>query len=198
MDTQRKPKRFAVNRLSPTLLVAVFFLCLAFASSPATAEFPEGRRGWLILKRHNHGNVEIVTVLDSLPAEDIRNNYPQLLSITWRYKPLPNGLPTEQEIVRGRLLYTAFDRILGQDGYYAISRTGSGGRTIHYYVRNFQRHSAALKEYLDSLPPISIKVSLSDEPRWNSVSDILNNVERQLPHQKQVTACPQSARCGFL
>jgi len=178
MDIQSTPKIFAVNRLSPTLLLALFFLCLVFASSPATAEFPEGHRGWLVLERHNRGNVEIVTVLDSLPAEDIRINYPQLLSVTWGYKPLPNGLPTEQEIARGRLLYAAFDRILGQDGYYAISRTGSGGRSIHYYVRNFQSHSAALKEYLDSLSPISVKVSLSDEPRWNSVSDILNSVER--------------------
>jgi hypothetical protein len=178
MDIQRTPKIFAVNRLSPTLLLALFFLCLVFASSPATAEFPEGHRGWLVLERHNRGNVEIVTVLDSLPAEDIRINYPQLLSVTWGYKPLRNGLPTEQEIARGRLLYAAFDRIFGQDGYYAISRTGSGGRSIHYYVRNFQSHSAALKEYLDSLSPISVKVSLSDEPRWNSVSDILNSVER--------------------
>lgn len=178
MYIQKKSKRFSMDRLGAKFLVGLYFLCLVLASSSASAEFPEGRRGWLVLERDNRGNVEIVTVLDSLPAEDIRINYPQLLSIKWGYRALPNGLPTEQEIARGRLLYLALDRILGQDGYYAISRTGSGGRTIHYYVRNFQSHSASLKEYLDSLPPISVKVSLRDEPRWDSVSDILNSIER--------------------
>ncbi|WP_432419675.1 DUF695 domain-containing protein [Herbaspirillum aquaticum] len=152
-------------------------MCLIFASSSATAQFSEGRRGWLLLERDNRGNKEIVTVLDSLPAQDIRIKYPQILSVTWGYRSLPNWLPTEQEITRGRLLYSALDTILGQDGYYAISRTGSGSRTMHYYVRNLQNHSAALKEYLDSLQPISIEVSLRDELRWDSVSDILESIE---------------------
>lgn len=178
IETQKDTNSFVEDRLGPIFLVGLFFLCLIFASSSATAQFAEGRRGWLLLERDSRGNKEIVTVLDSLPAEDIRIKYPQILSVTWRYRSLPNWLPTEQEITRGRLLYSALDRILGQDGYYAISRTGSGSRTMHYYVRNFQNHSAALKQYLDSLPPISIEVSLRDEPRWDSVSDILESIER--------------------
>ena len=178
IETQKNPKILVVDRLGPTFLVGLLFLCLVFASSSATAQLAEARRGWLLLERDNRGNREIVVILDSLPAEDIRIKYPQLLSVTWDYRPLPNGLPTEQEITRGHLLYSALDRILGQDGYYAISRTGSGSRTMHYYVRNLQSHSAALKEYLDSLPPISIEVSLRDEPRWDSVSEILESIDR--------------------
>lgn len=178
IETQKDTSRFVEDRFGPTFLAGLFFLRLIFASSSATAQFSEARRGWLFLERDNRGNKEIVTVLDSLPAEDIRIKYPQILSVTWGYRSLPNWLPTEQETTWSRLLYSAFDRILGQDGYYAISHTGSGSRTMYYYVRNFQNHSAALKEYLDSLQTISIEVSLRDEPRRDSVSDILESIER--------------------
>ena len=141
-------------------------------------EFPEKHQDWLILERSVLGNNEVTTVLSSLPSKDVRTTYPQLLSIAWGFESLSNGMPTEPEIARGRILYAAFDQILGQDGIYAMSRTGNGGRTIYYYVKNFSNHSSALKEYLDSLPAISIKVSLHDEPRWNSVFDVLKNVKR--------------------
>jgi|TARA_Y100000296_G_scaffold77872_1_gene99886 hypothetical protein len=131
VETQKDTNRFVEDRLGPPFLVGLFFLCLIFASSSATAHFAEARRRWLLLERDNRGNKEIVTVLDSLPAEDIRIKYPQILSITWGYRPLPNWLPAEQEITWSRLLYSALDRILGQDGYYAISRTGSGSRTMY-------------------------------------------------------------------
>jgi len=178
MSIARKLKNVTENRTSAAFGLALFFLSAMCASSSTAMEFPEKRQDWLVLKQHGLGSDEVITVLKSLPSQDVRANYSQLLSIAWGFESLPNGLPTDPEIARGRILYAAFDKILGQDGIYAMSRTGNGGRTIYYYVRNFSNHSSALKEYLDSLPPISIKISLHDEPKWNSVFDVLKNVER--------------------
>lgn len=178
MNITRKLKDVAASCTSAAFGLALFFLGAVCASPSTAMEFSEKRQDWLVLKRPGPGSDEVITVLNSLPSEDVRTNYPQLLSIAWGFESLPNGLPTEPEIARGRILYTAFDQILGQDGIYAMSRTGNGGRTIYYYVKNFSNHSSALKEYLDSLPAISIKVSLHDEPQWNSVFDVLKNVKR--------------------
>jgi Family of unknown function (DUF695) len=149
----------------------------ALVSSAAATDFPEGRQDWLVLERKGVGEPEIVTVLRALPAADVRNRFPVLLRISWGYASLPNGLPTEAEVKRGRELYASLDSIMGQKGIYAMSRTGAGGRTIYYYVQNATDHSEAMRRYFDSSPPLSINVTARNEPGWNSVQEVLRDVK---------------------
>ena len=96
-------------------------LCLVAAVLPvanaAAGAFPEGERRWLVLEAKSSAKPEIVTVLGELPEPAVRARFPVLLQISWGYASLPNGMPAEAEIVRGRELYANLDRIIGKAAY---------------------------------------------------------------------------------
>ena len=160
---------------------STLLLCIAAISmlveNAAAREFPEGNPRWLVLEGKGAATPEIVTVLGELPDPAMRARFPVLLQIAWGYASLPNGMPPEAEIVRGRELYANLDRIIGQGGIYAMSRTGGGGRTMYYYVQSTAAHSESIRRYFDSLPPISVKVIARDEPEWTSVKEVLDGVK---------------------
>ena len=58
-----------------------------------------------------------------------------------------------------------------------MSRIGGGGRTMYYYVGRAAAHSEAIRRYFDSLPPISVKVSVRNEAEWTSVKEVLNGTK---------------------
>ena len=156
--------------------ILCFLATVMLVSAAAATEFPEGKQKWLVLERQGAKPPEIVTVLATLPAPEIRAKFPVLLQVLWGYAPLANGMPTEEEIARGRDLYVNLDRIFGQNGIYAMSRTGAGGRTMYYYVTSPGTYAEALRQYFDSLPPITVKVTKHNDPEWNSIREILNGV----------------------
>lgn len=151
------------------VLVAVIVVALAACTTIDVAE----KDDWIVLGRSGTDRPEVVLVRRELPTTSVRSRFPVLLQIKWGYDSLPNGMPTEKEIERGRDIYTALERIIGKDGVYAMTRTGDGGRTIYYYVSDPARHAAALRSYFDSLPPISVRVIARDEPDWHSVREVL-------------------------
>lgn len=151
------------------LLAAVIFVVLAGCTTMAKPENDD----WVVLGRSGTEKPEVVLVRRDLPTASIRDRFPVLLRIQWGYDALPNGMPTEQEIERGREIYSALDRLIGNSGIYAMSRTGDGGRTIYYYVSDPASHAVALRSYFDSLPPISVRVIARDEPDWHSIREVL-------------------------
>jgi hypothetical protein len=155
------------------ILVAVSVLVLAAC---AATNVPE-KDDWFVLERSGTDGPEIVLVRRRLPTESVRARYPVLLRVEWAYESLENGPPTQKEAERGWEIYAALDKIIGREGVYAMSRTGDGGRTIYYYVEEPRRHAAALRRYFDSLPPISIRISVRGEPDWRSVSEVLGAVK---------------------
>ncbi|MDP1656411.1 MAG: DUF695 domain-containing protein [Hylemonella sp.] len=157
-------------------ILSFFLTMAALASAAAATEFPEGKQKWLVLERQGTKLPEIVAVLENLPVPDVRAKFPVLLQILWGYASLANGMPTEEEIVRGRDLYANLDRIIGMSGIYAMSRTGDGGRTIYYYVASPESHAEALRQYFDSVLPISVKVITRNDPEWSSIREVLNEV----------------------
>jgi hypothetical protein len=67
---------------------------------------------------------EVIAVMRELPGPSVRIRFPVLLRVQWGYDSLRNGMPTEQEIERGREIYSALVRLIGSAGIYAMSRTG--------------------------------------------------------------------------
>jgi len=97
-----------------------------------------------------------------------------LLEIRWGYKGLPNGLPTEDELIFARTLYTGLDRIVGGHGMHAMTRTGDGGRTMYYYVDDAAKLQGAIRELFDAQPSMSVKVVARDDPNWDTVREVLS------------------------
>lgn len=96
--------------------------------------------------------------------------------IKWGYNSRPDGLPTDDELVKARSLYETLDRIIGDRGVYAMSRTGDGGRTLYYYVSDAEAITPAINKYFDARPPVSIRVFAIKEPDWGSVGNVLKSV----------------------
>lgn len=91
---------------------------------------------------------------------------------------MPNGLPTEDELVFARTLDVEMDRIVGKDGLHAMIRTGDGGRTIYYYVANVDPIRDSVRKFFDAAPPISVIVSVRQDRRWSAVREVLEAIRR--------------------
>jgi hypothetical protein len=134
-----------------------------------------------------------VSVIAKLPSSKTRRQFPRLLKVAWAYKGLPDGLPTEDEIVYGRTLYAGLDRILGLHGMHAMTRTGDGGRTMYYYVDYAANLQRAVSEFFDTQPAMSVEVTAREDPEWTQVQQVLNAVNHGA--QPSVAADgPQAAR----
>ena len=135
-------------------------------------------KDWLVLKRVSGGSPEIVSVVRAIPSADIRGRFPVRMEVAWGYEALPNGLPTEKELVRGRTIYAELDRIVGGNGVHAMTKTGDGGRTMYYYITNIEPLREALLRYFDSQPPLSVKVSTLPDPHWSALQCVLDGVRQ--------------------
>lgn len=157
-------------------LLALYAVALNVRAAPPANGSVENQREWLVLERRNAQPREIVSVLAVLPGPEVRASYPVLLRLTWSYAARADGMPTEEEIIRGRELYANLDRVIGQAGVFAMSRTGAGCRTMFYYVASADAHTNAIRDYFDSLPPISVEVTRRPEPGWDSVREVLDGL----------------------
>src|SRR5262245_23344380 len=93
------------------LLLCANVICAALAGCQGPRS-----ESWLILERTSQPRPEIVSVIRNLPQAETRRRFPALLEVRWGYKGLPNGLPTEDEIVFGRTLYADLDEIMDGHG----------------------------------------------------------------------------------
>lgn len=130
------------------------------------------RDNWLVLQRVGTAQPEILTVVRDLPGPAVQKKFPVLMEVVWRYKALPNGMPTEEELALGKRLYDALDGIFADRGMHVMTRTGDGGRSMYFHVDNAERHGDALKAFFDSLPPMSVQVQARDEPDWETVREV--------------------------
>jgi hypothetical protein len=152
---------------------------------------------WLIIERTSQPHPEIVSVARNVPTPETRHRLPLRLEVRWGYKGLPNGLPTEEEIIFGRTLSAGLDKIVDGHGIHAMTRTGDGGRTMYYYVDHRAQLQDAIREFFDAQPPISAKVLISQDPDWETVHRVLNAIKQEPAHGAQPSVAadaPQAAR----
>lgn len=156
-----------------------FCALLTFAWVPVCQAQTQSEVGpWLILERNSSKQPEIVSVMRDLPSTDIQQRFPVLLEIMWGYEALPNGLPTERDLMYARKLYAGLDSLVGEQGVHAMTRTGGGGRTMYYYVSEAESLSKGVRAFFDAQPPISVKVVASKDPAWQRVRDMLRAIKR--------------------
>ena len=162
--------RFGVMTRYVAKQVIIFFIVLL--QSACSSTFLQKQESWLILKRTSSGTPEIVSVIKDIPDADIRRKFPFLLEIAWGYESLPNGMPTEKEILYARKLHGAIDRIVGSQGMHAMSRTGDGGRTFYYYIESIDKLREPIREFFDNEPPLSVKVTVTQDVEWKTISNM--------------------------
>ena len=129
-------------------------------------------KDWLVLQRVGTAQPEVLSVVRELPDQRARERNPVLVEVKWAYKALPDGMPTQDELVLGKRLEDGLDRIFGAQGMHVMTRTGDGARSMFYHVENAERHAPALKTFFDSLPPLSVEIRARDEPDWETVKEV--------------------------
>lgn len=163
----------------PRCLIHWFGALLFFAWVPVCQAQTQSTLGpWLILERNSNEQPEIVSIIRDLPSKDIQQRFPVLLEIMWGYEALPNGLPTERDLILARKLYSGLDSLVGEQGIHAMTRTGSGGRTMYYYVKEAGALNKGIRAFFDAYPPISLKVLASKDPAWQRVGEMLSAIKR--------------------
>ena len=164
--------RSGASNISTSVVWALAACLLASCASPRHDE------SWLILERTSTQHPEIVSVMRNLPNAETRTRFPILFEVAWGYKSLPNGLPTEDELVIARTLYDGLDRIVGPNGVHAMTRTGDGGRTMYYYIADVALVSEAIRTFFDAQPPMSVKVVARQDPGWERVREVIDGIPR--------------------
>ena len=163
---------------SRTPSAATLFSCALLACSLfGGCQSQPPAESWLVLERTATDKPEIVSVIRRLPSPEMQARFPVLLEIAWGYKSLPNGLPTEDELVFARTLYAGLDKIIGPLGIHAMTRTGDGGRTMYYYVTDAESPRKGIRELFDAQPSISVKVVAREDPDWQRVREVLSAVK---------------------
>ena len=130
------------------------------------------------MERNSNKQPEIVSVILELPNKDIQQRFPVLLEIMWGYEALPNGLPTERELILARKLYEGLDSLVGKQGVHAMTRTGGGGRTMYYYVKEAGTLNKGIHNFFNAYPPISVKVIAGKDPAWQRIRETLSAIKR--------------------
>lgn len=171
-----------------TLLILLFGL--VSMSAYAMEAPPNDKHCWLILEKNNSGaRPEFVSVIGEMPKKADRQKYSYLFIIKWGYEANPDGLPTEASLIKGRALYKELDQVFGSNAIFALSRTGGGGRTMYYYASNSAKPGAALKQYFESGQPISISISVTKQPGWSEVHEVLSQVIEHPGKAAGLTGC---------
>jgi hypothetical protein len=171
-----------------TLLVLFFGLVSMSAYAMETP--PNDKHCWLILeKKNSEAGPEFVSVIGEIPKKAERQKYSYLFIIKWGYESNSDGLPTEAALIKGRALYKDLDRVFGSNAVFALSRTGGGGRTMYYYASNSSKQGTALKQYFESGPPISIHISVTKQPEWSEVHEVLSQVIEHPGKSAGLTGC---------
>ena len=152
-------------KLRSQVVAIAVLLCVAAAMAA-------DKDNWLVLQRVGTVQPELLSVVRELPDQRARERFPVLIEVKWGYKGLPNGMPTEEELVLGKRLEDGLDRVFGAQGMHVITRTGDAARSMLYYVENAERHAPALKVLFDSLPPLSVEIRARDEPDWDTVKEV--------------------------
>lgn len=156
-----------------------FWALLILAWGPVCQAQTQPELGdWLVLERNYNKQPEIVSVIRDLPSTEIRQRFPIVLEIMWCYEALPNGLPTERDLIYARQLYSGLDSLVGEQGIHVMTRTGGGGRTMYYYVRESKSLRKGVHTFFDAQPPISVKVVAHNDSTWRHVRVVLGAVDK--------------------
>lgn len=168
-----------MNRIWSKILVTSILGFIAFGHIEQTlAGSPDDKNLWMILERVSENQPEIVSIIKTLPSNDVQQKFSVLLEITWGYESLPNGLPVDSELIYARNLYAGLDNAIGEHGVNVMTRTGNGGRTMYYYVDEVESTYKNVSSFLDAQLPFSIKVVASHDTTWQQIYDVLNAVKR--------------------
>lgn len=105
-------------------------------------------------------------------------NYPNLLTVIWKYKfSDDSGMPSEEQSDEMKgfedMLITLLDP--SRIGILAFIYTSAGMREWHYYIGDVDKTMSTITDELANYPRYPIRFELSDDPDWQELNSVLES-----------------------
>ena len=117
----------------------------------------------------------IVKFVDELPEAQIRNDYPWLTVVSWRYDGSErNGMPPEGTNKKMLALEQAIDESLVETKLclHAYSRTGNNLKELVYYVRDRDEFMSHFNTALAGHPRYPIEINFYEDLEWKDFQQL--------------------------
>lgn len=128
------------------------------------------------------GLTVVFKFVDEYPDPEIRQTYPWLTVISWKYDGSDcNGMPPEEVNQRMLTLEHAIEEALENQDLcrHAYSRTGNHLKELAYYIPDREKFMAAFNEALQSHPRYPIEINFYEDPEWQDFRAILDLFKRE-------------------
>ncbi len=132
---------------------------------------------WLIAESESDGLPLIYRIRESAPIGVSRHQYPNLLSLLWRYDPEPSGMPSEED---DDLMNDFEDRLEALEersfGFLTAVVTGNNEKEWFIYVSDLDSFMSEFQGALTGLPRLPLEIEHSSDPEWTSYDAFISAV----------------------
>ena len=134
---------------------------------------------WLVLRGHEASQPIIVSARQALPSIETRKSYVTATTLEWRYPVKGKGMPSDELRKDMYSFEEQVDQALvkTQLALLAVTRTGNGIRRWVYYLPEGTTAITSLNDLVAQHKGKVKVVSVTLDPEWQSLSEILAGVK---------------------
>lgn len=156
----------------------VGFLLLAVEAVAPVGAQSQIRDPWVVVKSANTDTPVIAKILNREALAIEQAAHTRLLSVTWKYPPSVNRLPSEQDLGRIARIEDRLADALGEGtlSKLVMSETGDGERLWVFYVSDDVDIEAAVRR-VGLQQRVELVFSAVSDPAWNHLRDVRARVK---------------------
>ena len=130
---------------------------------------------WSVGEVVAQGKPVVYKFMSNQPELEIRNNFPWLTVVSWKYDgSKTNGMPNTEVNTAMIRLENGLDSIKGNGGLYrnVYSVTGNDIKEFAFYITDREKFMANFNDALSEHPAYPIQVSFYDDKVWADLSKL--------------------------
>ncbi|MEQ9264378.1 MAG: DUF695 domain-containing protein [Balneolaceae bacterium] len=143
-------------------------------------ELPNEEKG-IIGKYYENELPVIVKFINELPSDSIREKFPLLTVISWKYNgETNNGMPLEEVNNKMIVLEDAIEDTIDSFNQYqhAYSRTGNNLKELVYYCGSQNEFMNLLNKTLANHERYPIEIKFYKDPEWSEFKKLIEDFKR--------------------
>lgn len=128
---------------------------------------------WNVAEGASAGKPSLLRYRPGLKALLGDDRYPRVLVITWSYEETnSSGMPSDSQAEEMRGFEDVIQSCVDEDrlGILAFVRTGTGTRTLYYYVSDIAEVGNRINAALE--PGLPVQLTVQDDPEWHELRNV--------------------------
>ena len=153
------------------LRILIFGCLLLTMSAPSSAA---DSPNWIILQYTDNGFPIVMKVMEGIPKKQVRERFPWLTVISWRYDPSENnGMPKPDVNSQMKQLEASIDLVEGNGLCVQVySKTGNGLKELVYYIANRDEFMRAFNLALSDQPKYPLEIEFFEDSDWGDLQTV--------------------------